>query len=94
VPYDRSAAVGADRHLYRRHRDGDCSRGWRHVARRSAGNMWRWRADHRHPMDHYRRQRKRDPKCVLHNFNTTMYTPWLLNRDMMVTEHDVLLIYR
>jgi non-ribosomal peptide synthetase component E (peptide arylation enzyme) len=34
-----------------------------------------------------------DPKCVLHSFNTTIYAPWLVNRDMMVTEHDVLLIY-
>ena len=34
-----------------------------------------------------------DPKCVLHSFNTTIYAPWLLNRDMEVTERDVLLIY-
>ena len=34
-----------------------------------------------------------DPKCVLHSFNTTIYAPWLLNRDMKVTERDVLLIY-
>ncbi len=34
-----------------------------------------------------------DPKCVLHSFNTTIYAPWLLNRDMAVTERDVLLIY-
>ena len=34
-----------------------------------------------------------DPKCVLHSFNTTLYAPWLLNRDMAVTERDVLLIY-
>jgi non-ribosomal peptide synthetase component E (peptide arylation enzyme) len=34
-----------------------------------------------------------DPKCVLHSFNTTLYAPWLLNRDMAVAEHDVLLIY-
>jgi acyl-CoA synthetase (AMP-forming)/AMP-acid ligase II len=34
-----------------------------------------------------------DPKCVLHSFNTTIYAPWLLNRDMLVTERDVLLTY-
>jgi non-ribosomal peptide synthetase component E (peptide arylation enzyme) len=34
-----------------------------------------------------------DPKCVLHSFNTTIYAPWLLNRDMAVTEEDVLLVY-
>ncbi len=34
-----------------------------------------------------------DPKCVLHSFNTTIYAPWLLSRDMMVTERDVLLVY-
>ncbi len=34
-----------------------------------------------------------DPKCVLHSFNTTIYAPWLLNRDMGVTERDVLLTY-
>lgn len=34
-----------------------------------------------------------DPKCVLHSFNTTLYAPLLLNRDMGVTERDVLLIY-
>jgi non-ribosomal peptide synthetase component E (peptide arylation enzyme) len=34
-----------------------------------------------------------DPKCVLHSFNTTIYAPWLLNRDMKVTENDVLLVY-
>jgi non-ribosomal peptide synthetase component E (peptide arylation enzyme) len=34
-----------------------------------------------------------DPKCVLHSFNTTLYAPWVLNRDMKVTERDVLLIY-
>lgn len=34
-----------------------------------------------------------DPKCVLHSFNTTIYAPWILNRDMEVTERDVLLIY-
>ncbi len=34
-----------------------------------------------------------DPKCVLHSFNTTIYAPWLLNRDTQVTERDVLLIY-
>jgi non-ribosomal peptide synthetase component E (peptide arylation enzyme) len=34
-----------------------------------------------------------DPKCVLHSFNTTFYAPWLLNRDMVVTERDVLLAY-
>jgi len=34
-----------------------------------------------------------DPKCVLHSFNTTIYAPWLLNRDMAVGERDVLLIY-
>ena len=34
-----------------------------------------------------------DPKCVLHSFNTTLYAPWILNRDMQVTEHDVLLIF-
>jgi non-ribosomal peptide synthetase component E (peptide arylation enzyme) len=34
-----------------------------------------------------------DPKCVLHSFNTTLYAPWLLNRDMRVTERDVLLVY-
>jgi len=34
-----------------------------------------------------------DPKCVLHSFNTTLYAPWLLNRDMAVTERDVLLVY-
>jgi acyl-coenzyme A synthetase/AMP-(fatty) acid ligase len=34
-----------------------------------------------------------DPKCVLHSFNTTVYAPGLLNRDMAVTERDVLLIY-
>jgi non-ribosomal peptide synthetase component E (peptide arylation enzyme) len=34
-----------------------------------------------------------DPKCVLHSFNTTLYAPWLLNRDMEVSERDVLLTY-
>ncbi len=34
-----------------------------------------------------------DPKCVLHSFNTTLYAPRILNRDMKVTEDDVLLIY-
>ena len=34
-----------------------------------------------------------DPKCVLHSFNTTIYAPWLLNRDMAVTDRDVLLTY-
>ena len=34
-----------------------------------------------------------DPKCVLHSFNTTIYALWLLNRDMAVTERDVLLTY-
>ena len=34
-----------------------------------------------------------DPKCVLHSFNTTLYAPYLLNRDMALTERDVLLIY-
>jgi non-ribosomal peptide synthetase component E (peptide arylation enzyme) len=34
-----------------------------------------------------------DPKCVLHSSNTTLYAPWLLNRDMAVTERDVLLTY-
>jgi non-ribosomal peptide synthetase component E (peptide arylation enzyme) len=34
-----------------------------------------------------------DPKCVLHSFNTTIYAPYILNRDMMVTERDVLLVY-
>ena len=34
-----------------------------------------------------------DPKCVLHSFNTTIYAPWLLNRDMAVDERDVLLVY-
>jgi non-ribosomal peptide synthetase component E (peptide arylation enzyme) len=34
-----------------------------------------------------------DPKCVLHSFNTTLYAPWLLNRDMEVSDRDVLLIY-
>jgi non-ribosomal peptide synthetase component E (peptide arylation enzyme) len=34
-----------------------------------------------------------DPKCVLHSFNTTLYAPWLLNRDMGITERDVLLVY-
>ena len=30
---------------------------------------------------------------MLHSFNTTIYAPWLLNRDMEVTELDVLLTY-
>jgi non-ribosomal peptide synthetase component E (peptide arylation enzyme) len=34
-----------------------------------------------------------DPKCVLHSFNTTLYAVDLLNRDMHVTENDVLLAY-
>jgi non-ribosomal peptide synthetase component E (peptide arylation enzyme) len=34
-----------------------------------------------------------DPKCVLHSFNTTLYAPWILNRDMEVTDRDVLLAY-
>ena len=34
-----------------------------------------------------------DPKCVLHSFNTTLYAAELLNRDMDVTEHDVMLVY-
>jgi non-ribosomal peptide synthetase component E (peptide arylation enzyme) len=34
-----------------------------------------------------------DPKCVLHSFNTTLYAPYILNRDMAVAERDVLLIY-
>ena len=34
-----------------------------------------------------------DPKCVLHSFNTTLYAGYLLNKDMKVTEQDVLLIY-
>jgi non-ribosomal peptide synthetase component E (peptide arylation enzyme) len=34
-----------------------------------------------------------DPKCVLHSFNTTLYAPHVLNRDMIVTENDVLLVY-
>jgi non-ribosomal peptide synthetase component E (peptide arylation enzyme) len=34
-----------------------------------------------------------NPKCVLHSFNTTLYAVDLLNRDMEVTEKDVLLAY-
>ncbi len=34
-----------------------------------------------------------DPKCVLHSFNTTLYALLILNRDMAVSERDVLLTY-
>ncbi|MEA2879245.1 MAG: acyl-CoA synthetase [Hyphomicrobiales bacterium] len=34
-----------------------------------------------------------DPKCVLHSFNTTLSTIHQINRDMEVTQDDVLLIY-
>jgi non-ribosomal peptide synthetase component E (peptide arylation enzyme) len=34
-----------------------------------------------------------NPKCVLHSFNTTLYAVDLLNRDMLVTDADVLLVY-
>jgi non-ribosomal peptide synthetase component E (peptide arylation enzyme) len=34
-----------------------------------------------------------DPKCVLHSFNTTICTVRLLNKDMKVTDRDVLLVY-
>jgi acyl-CoA synthetase (AMP-forming)/AMP-acid ligase II len=34
-----------------------------------------------------------DPKCVLHNFNTTVYPVRLINDDMGVTELEVFLIY-
>jgi non-ribosomal peptide synthetase component E (peptide arylation enzyme) len=34
-----------------------------------------------------------DPKCVLHNFNTTVYPVSLINSDMEVTDKEVFLIY-
>jgi len=34
-----------------------------------------------------------NPKCVLHSFNTTLYAVDILNRDMEVTDRDVLLAY-
>ena len=34
-----------------------------------------------------------NPKCVLHSFNTTLYAVDLLNRDMRVSQDDVLLVY-
>ena len=34
-----------------------------------------------------------NPKCVLHSFNTTLYAVDLLNKDMRVTDRDVLLVY-
>jgi acyl-CoA synthetase (AMP-forming)/AMP-acid ligase II len=34
-----------------------------------------------------------DPKGVLHCFNTTLYASELINRDMLVTDQDVLLIW-
>jgi non-ribosomal peptide synthetase component E (peptide arylation enzyme) len=34
-----------------------------------------------------------NPKCVLHSFNTTLYAVDLLNRDVEVTEKDVLFAY-
>jgi non-ribosomal peptide synthetase component E (peptide arylation enzyme) len=34
-----------------------------------------------------------DPKCALHNFNTTLYAVELLNHDMEVTEREVFLAF-
>lgn len=34
-----------------------------------------------------------DPKCVLHNFNTSVYPVRLVNDDMRVTDKEVFLIY-
>ncbi len=34
-----------------------------------------------------------NPKCVLHSFNTTLYAVDILNRDMEVTDRDVVLGY-
>jgi non-ribosomal peptide synthetase component E (peptide arylation enzyme) len=34
-----------------------------------------------------------DPKCALHNFNTTLYAVELLNHDMEVTENEVFLAF-
>src|SRR5262245_65670168 len=34
-----------------------------------------------------------NPKCVLHSFNTTLPAVRQINRDMLVTERDVQLVY-
>jgi non-ribosomal peptide synthetase component E (peptide arylation enzyme) len=34
-----------------------------------------------------------DPKCVLHSFNTTLYAVELLNRDMVVTDKEVFVVF-